>query len=178
MTAVTTILASSESVGVWNLVPGQSTIRFENTTMWGALKVRGVFTEFSGDGRIHDAQTVSGRVDVKAASVDTGLGKRDEELRSASFFDVEKYPDITVAVSGGELAGGDTVRLDAELTVKGISGPLPLKIDVATLDDGAVRLSTQTAVTRKQFAVEGNFFGMVGAKTKLKASLVFRRTSA
>jgi polyisoprenoid-binding protein YceI len=178
MSSVTTILNSPESVGVWSLLPEQSSIRFENTTMWGALKVRGVFTEFSGDGEIQDAQTVSGRVDVKAASVDTGLGKRDEDLQSASFFDVEKYPDITVVVSGGELAGGDTVRLDAELTVKGISGPLPLKGEVAVLDDGTVRLTTQTAVTRKQFAVEGNMFGMVGAKTKLKASLVFRRAPA
>jgi polyisoprenoid-binding protein YceI len=177
MSAVTAILNSSESVGVWNLVPEQSSIRFENTTMWGALKVHGVFTEFSGDGEIQDAQSVSGRIDVKAASVDTGLGKRDEHLQSASFFDVEKYPDITVTVSGGEPAGGDTVRLHADLTAKGITAPLALKVKVATLDDGTVRLTTQTFVTREQFAVEGNMFGMVGAKTKLKASLVFRHAA-
>jgi polyisoprenoid-binding protein YceI len=171
------ILNSPESVGVWSLVPEQSSIRFENTTMWGALKVRGSFTEFSGDGQIQSDQTVSGRVDVKAESVNTGLGKRDEELQSASFFDVEKYPDITVVVSGGEPAGGDTVRLHAELTAKGITAPLPLKVDVTVLDDGAVRLTTQTAVTRKQFAVEGNMFGMVGAKTRLTASLVFHRAA-
>jgi polyisoprenoid-binding protein YceI len=177
MSAVTTILSKPESVGVWNLVPEQSTIRFENHTMWGALKVRGEFTEFSGDGQIKDARTVSGRVDVKAASVDTGLRKRDEDLRLANFFDVEKYPDITVVVTGGEVAAGDTVRLRADLTVKGITAPLPLEVNVATLDDGGVRLTTQTTVTRKQFAVEGNMFGMVGAKTKLKASLVFRRAA-
>jgi hypothetical protein len=37
-----------------------------------------------------------------------------------------------------------------------------------------VRLTAQTTVARKQFAVEGNMFGMVGAKTALNASLVFR----
>ncbi|HEU4361591.1 MAG TPA: YceI family protein [Mycobacterium sp.] len=177
MSAVTTLLSSPQSVGTWNLAPEQSSIRFENATMWGALKVRGDFTEFSGDGQIKDAKTVSGRVDVKAASIDTGLDRRDEDLRSANFFDVEKYPEITVVVNGGEPADGDKVRLRAELTVKGVSGPLPLEVDITALDDGAVRLTTQAVVTRKQFKVEGNFFGMVGAKTKLTASLVFRRAA-
>ena len=177
MSAVTTLLSSPESVGTWNLVPEQSSIRFENATMWGALKVRGDFGEFSGDGQISDAKTVSGRVDVKTASVHTGLDRRDEDLRSPNFFDVEKYPEITVVVNGGEPAGGALARLNAELTVKGVTGPLPLNVNVAALDDGAVRLTTQTTVTRKQFKVEGNFFGMVGAKTKLTASLVFRRAA-
>jgi hypothetical protein len=46
---------------------------------------------------------------------------------------------------------------------------------VTPLGDGGVRLTTETTVTRKQFAVEGNFLGMVGNKTKLKANLVFRK---
>ncbi|MGH3577251.1 MAG: YceI family protein [Mycobacterium sp.] len=177
MSAVTTFLSSPESVGAWNLVLERSSIRFENKTMWGAMKVRGAFTEFSGDGQIQDTQRVSGRIDVKAASVDTQLRKRDEDLRSASFFDVEKYPNITIAVTGGEPAGGDTVRLRADLTAKGITAPLPLQANVEVLDDGEVRLTTQTSVPRKKFAVEGNMFGMVGAKTTLKANLVFRRAA-
>jgi polyisoprenoid-binding protein YceI len=177
MSAVTTFLGSPESIGAWNLVPEQSTIQFENKTMWGAMKVRGSFTEFSGDGQIQDAQHVSGRIDVKTASVNTGLHKRDEDLRSATFFDVEKYPSITIAVSGGEPAADDTVRLNADLTAKGITAPLPLLVNVEVLDDGGVRLTTQTTVSRKRFAVEGNMFGMVGAKTTLKASLVFQRAS-
>ncbi|HXY64356.1 MAG TPA: YceI family protein [Mycobacterium sp.] len=174
MLAVATFLSSPESVGVWNVVPQRSSVRFENKTMWGAMKVRGDFTEFSGGGQIEDARTVSGRIEVKAASVHTGLGKRDEDLRSPAFFDVEKYPNITVIVGGGEPTGADTVRLNAELTAKGITAPLPLQAHVEVLDDGEVRLTAQTTVARKQFAVEGNMFGMVGAKTTLNVSLVFR----
>lgn len=177
MLAVTTFLSSPESVGVWSVVPERSSIRFENKTMWGAMRVRGSFTEFSGDGQVQEGQKVSGRIDIKTASVNTGLHKRDEDLRSAGFFDVEKYPSITIVVSGGEPAGDDTVRLNAELTAKGITAPLPLLVNVEVLDDGAVCLTTQTTVARKRFAVEGNMFGMVGAKTTLKASLVFERAS-
>jgi polyisoprenoid-binding protein YceI len=106
--------------------------------------------------------------------VHTGLGKRDEDLRSPAFFDVEKYPNITVVVNGGEPVGGDTVRLNAEMTAKGITAPVPLQAHVEVLGDGEVRLTARTTVARKQFAVEGNMFGMVGAKTILNASLVFR----
>lgn len=174
MSAVTTFLSSPESVGVWNLDTGQSSIRFENGTMWGALKVRGDFTDFSGSGEITDSKAVSGRVDIKADSIDTGLGTRDHDLRRSNFFDTDRYPDISVVVTSGEAAGGDAALLNAELTVKGITGPLPLRVDVTPLGDGGVRLTTEATVTRKQFAVEGNFLGMVGNKTKLKASLVFR----
>lgn len=175
MSAVTTFLSSPEAVGDWSLDTEQSSIRFENGTMWGALKVRGAFTEFSGSGEIKDANTVSGRIDIKAASIDTGLRTRDHDLRRSNFFDTDHYPDITVVVKSGEPAGGDAARLDADLTVKGITGPLPLKVDITPLGDGGVRLTTETTVTRKQFAVEGNFLGMVGNKTKLKASVVFRK---
>lgn len=175
MSAVTTFLSSPEAVGVWNLDTGQSSIRFENGTMWGALKVRGAFTDFTGSGEIKDAKSVTGRVDIKANSIDTGLGTRDHDLRRSNFFDSDRYPDISVAVNGGEPAGGDTVRLNAELTVKGITGPLPLQVEVTPLGDGAVRLTTEATVTRKQFAVEGNFLGMVGNRTRLRASLVFQK---
>lgn len=176
MSAVTTFLSSPGAAGGWDLDTGQSSIRFENGTMWGALKVRGEFTDFTGSGEIKDAKTVTGRVDIKANSIDTGLGTRDHDLRRSNFFDSDRYPDITVVVNGGEPAGGDAVRLDAELTVKGITGPLPLQVEITPLGDGGVRLTTEATVTRKQFAVEGNFLGMVGNKTRLKASLVFRKS--
>ena len=51
---------------------------------------------------------------------------------------------------------------------------MPLQPQVEVLDDGEVRLTARTTVARKQFAVEGNMFGMVGAKTVLNVSLVFR----
>lgn len=178
MSSVATFLSSPGAIGTWTLDVGQSQIRFENGTMWGALKVRGAFTDFSGSGEIKDANTVTGRVDIRAASIDTGLGTRDHDLRRSNFFDTDHYPDITVVVAGGQAADGDAAQLDAELTVKGITGPLPLKVDVTPLGDGGVRLTTEATVTRKQFAVEGNFLGMVGNRTRLRASLVFRPASA
>ena len=97
MTTVTELLGNPGSVGVWDLVPERSRITFRNKTMWGALRVHGVFTELCGDGQITDTGRVYGRVDVKAASLNTKLRKRDEDLRETAHRAIARVP---VALSG------------------------------------------------------------------------------
>jgi polyisoprenoid-binding protein YceI len=177
MSTVAELLKNPESVGVWTLDPDRSTIRFNNKTMWGAMKVNGVFTEFSGDGQITDTGKLLGRVDIKAASLNTKLRRRDEDLLSPTFLDVEKYPDISVVVTGAEPGPGETLKLRADLTVKGTTAPMPMRANVTVRDDGAVRLTTQTTVNRKKWGVTGNMLGMVGDKTTLSTNLVFRRAA-
>jgi hypothetical protein len=53
---------------------------------------------------------------------------------------------------------------------------MPMRARVAVRDDGAVRLTTQTTVNRKKWGVTGNMLGMVGDKTTMSTSLVFRHT--
>ena len=75
-------------------------------------------------------------MDIKAASLDTKLKKRDKDLRAPEFFDVDKYPDISVVVTSAEAIGGDTVDLRANLTRKdfGVDGNMMGMIrDAATL---------------------------------------------
>jgi polyisoprenoid-binding protein YceI len=175
MTTLQDLLGRPESIGVWNLVPEQSSIGFKAKSMWGLAPVKGRYNEFSGDGQITDPETVFGRVDVKAASLDTKIGKRNEHLRSADFFEVEKYPDISVVVTSAEAVDSDTVDLRANLTVRGTTAELPLRAKVAVLDDGGVRLTTQTTINRKDFGVDGNMLGMIPDAAKLTADVVFRR---
>jgi polyisoprenoid-binding protein YceI len=177
MTTIAELLSNPESVGIWNLVPDRSRITFRNKTMWGALKVHGAFTEFSGGGQITDTGGVSGRVDIKAASLNTKLRNRDEDLRGATFLDVENYPEIGVVATSAEPKGDHAVDVRADLTVKGHTAPMPVRADVQVLDDGAVRLTMQTSVNRKDWGVTGNMLGMVGDKTALWADLVFARTA-
>jgi polyisoprenoid-binding protein YceI len=177
MSTVTELLKNPASAGVWTLDHDRSNIKFNNKTMWGAMKVNGAFTEFSGDGQVTDTGALSGRVDIKAASLNTKLRKRDEDLRSSTFLDVEKYPDISVVVTGAEPGPGETIDLQADLTVKGATAPMPMRATVTVHDDGAVRLIARTTVNRKKWGVTGNMMGMVGDKTTLSTELVFRRAT-
>ena len=175
MSTVTTLLSSPESIGAWTLVSDQSTIGFKTKTMWGLVPVKGRFTEFSGDGQITETSTILGRIDIKAASLDTKLGKRDADLRSPKFFDVEKFADISVVVTGAEPRDDDTIDLRADMTVKSTTAPLPLHAKVAVVGDGTVRITTEITIDRRQFGVDGNMLGMVGYETTLSADLGFRR---
>jgi polyisoprenoid-binding protein YceI len=174
MTATQEILSNPSSVGVWNVDPERSTIGFKAKSMWGLAPVKGRFAEFSGDGQITDTQTVFGRIDIKAASLDTKIRKRDNHLRSADFFEADKFPDISVVITGADAIDGDTVDLRAQLTVKATTASLPLRVKVAALNDGSVRVTTQVTVDRQDFGVDGNMLGMVGDKATISGDVVFR----
>jgi polyisoprenoid-binding protein YceI len=178
MAGIRELLGSSESVGVWRVVPEQSTIGFKSKSMWGLVPVKGRFTEFSGDGQIGDGQTIFGRIDVKGASLETGIRKRDDHLRSADFFEVEKYPDASLVVTGADALDDDTVELRTQLTVKDTTKPLPLRAAVTVLGDDTVRLSTQATINRKDFGVDGNLVGMIGDKVTISGDVVFRRVAS
>jgi polyisoprenoid-binding protein YceI len=174
MASTQELLSNPASIGVWKVDPQRSTIKFKCKSMWGLAPVTGRFTEFTGDGQITDPQTIFGRIDIKAASVDTKQRKRDDHLRSADFFEVDAYPDISIVVTAAEAITGDTTDLRAQLTVKATTAPVPLRAKVAVLDDGAVRISTQATIDRKDFGVDGNLLGMVGDKATISGDVVFR----
>ena len=175
MASTQELLSNPASVGVWNVDPERSTIGFKAKSMWGFAPVKGHFAEFTGEGQITDTQTVSGRIDIKAASLDTKIRKRNDHLRSADFFEAEKYPDISVVINSAEAIDGDIVDLRAQLTVKDTTVPLPLRTKVTVLDDGAVRLSAQATIDRHDFGVDGNMMGMIPGKATISGDVVFRR---
>src|SRR5947209_18913767 len=72
-------------------------------------KVRGRFTDYQGTILVDRAKPEASSVEltIKSASIDTGNENRDKDLRSANFFEVEKYPDITFKSSKIAPRGGD-----------------------------------------------------------------------
>jgi polyisoprenoid-binding protein YceI len=107
------------------------------------------------------------------ASVSTGIGKRDDHLRSPDFFEVENHPVIIIEVHGATVTGADTLDLDATLTVKRTARRLALPATVKLLGDGAVRITTKAEISRKDFGVDGNMAGMIPDTTRLEGDAVF-----
>lgn len=178
MASLSEFFSDPASAGTWTVVPEQSTIAATAKSMWGLLPVKGRFEEFSGDGQIAPPQTVSGHIDIKAASLRTGIGKRDRDLHAADFFDVERFPDINVVVTGADAVAGDTLDLAAQLTVKGVTKPVTLKATVTPVGDGGMRVSARGTVNRHDFGVDGNLIGMIGDNATLMGDVVFRRSQS
>jgi len=175
MTTLETLLLDPDMAGVWNLAPERSAITFKIRNMWGLLGVKGRFTEFSGDGQLTNKGAVYGRLDIRAASLRTGIGRRDQHLRSADFFDVERYPEISVVITALEPTTGNAADLRASFTIKGIDEPVPLPVKIAELNDGSVRISGETKVERSQFGLGWNKFGVISPTATVAADAIFVR---
>lgn len=97
---------------------------------------------------------------IDAASIDSGVDKLDEHLRSADFFDVANHPQITFTSTGVTVDGSSTAKVAGDLTIKGVTKPVTLdvKINRAADDDFAkgykLGFSGRTSVTRSAFGVD------------------------
>jgi polyisoprenoid-binding protein YceI len=176
MASLSEFFSDPASSGVWTADAGRSAVTAKSKSFWGVLPVKVRFTEFTGDGQVTAPQTVFGRLDIKAASLNTGIAKRDDHLRSADFFEAEKFPDISVVVTAADAVDVDTIGLRAQLTIKGTTKPLELKAKVAPVGDGGMRLTTQATINRQDFGVDGNMMGMITDNVTISGDLVFRRT--
>ncbi len=161
------LLADPSAVGTWTLDPSRSQIRFSNKTLWGLVPVNGRFTDISGSGSVTADGAIKGRVDIKAASLRTGIGMRDKHLRSPDFFDTDNHPDITVEVTGPQ---------SATLTIRGTTLPLPLHTTIARVDAGTVRVTIRATVDRTEWGVSGNMAGMMPTAATLVAETVFTKS--
>jgi polyisoprenoid-binding protein YceI len=130
MTAATTQTSIPGYVaGTWNIDPVHSEVGFAVRHMM-VSKVRGRFNTFSGQlvtGENPLASSVTAEIDL--ASIITGSEQRDAHLRSADFFEVETYPTMTYRSTGVREDDGDFV-IDGELTLKGVTRNVPLKLEL------------------------------------------------
>lgn len=172
---MTPVQALLDEPANWQLEPARSSLRFKNKTFWGLATVTGEFTDVRGAGQIDANGAVSSGLDIRAASLKTGIGKRDEHLRSADFFDVENHPVIHIAVTGVTPTGANTADVQATATVRGTTEPLPLSAVIERLGDGTVHVRAETTIDRTSFGVSGNMVGMMPTTTTLLADIVFAR---
>ncbi|GFG63871.1 hypothetical protein MKUB_13610 [Mycobacterium kubicae] len=175
MTTLETLLRDPDAAGTWSLLPDRSTITFKIKNMWGLVNVKGKFTEFSGTGELADGGAVSGRVEVRVESIDSGIGRRDRHLLSADFFDAERYPQITVDITALQPTAGRRADLQAQFTIKGNTEAVPFPAAVTELDDGSVRISGEATLDRAKFGLDWNKLGVMSESVKVAAELVFER---
>jgi polyisoprenoid-binding protein YceI len=131
--------------GTWTIDDLHSDIGFTVRHMVVA-KVRGRFTGVTGS--IVTAadpleSTVTAAIDL--ATVDTGNADRDAHVRNADFLDVEKHPEMTYA-STGLRRDGDRFVLDGDLTLHGVTRPVPLRVEINGFIKDAFRPDSETAL--------------------------------
>ena len=93
-------------------------------------KVRGRFNDFTGTINVDRANPAASSVELKinAASLDTAHPGRDKHLRSADFFDVEKYPEITFKSTSIVPRGQDRYDVTGLFTMHGVTKEITVPV--------------------------------------------------
>jgi len=125
---LTTLAALPLRADTFAVDPNHSEVSFHIRHM--VSQVRGRFNEFSGTVQLDPKNLPASSVElhIKAASIDTGVADRDKHLRSADFFDVEKYPEITFKSESIKPAGKDKYNVTGTLTMHGVSKKVTLPV--------------------------------------------------
>jgi polyisoprenoid-binding protein YceI len=139
---------------IYKFGPSGSTIGFSVHQFLGTTQ--GKFTKFNGKvdvNREHpENSSVTAQIDVR--SIDTQIKKRDDHLRSAEFFNVEKYPRITFKSRSVKRTGPQSGDVLGDLTIHGVTKPITLHVKLLTPlnDTSRTRWAvTVDPITRRDF---------------------------
>ena len=151
------------SAATWRIDPDHTSIQFKVRHLM-VSNVKGVFHKFDGTVDLDDKDITRSRasVTIDTNSVDTGVVKRDEDLRSGNFLDVAKFPTMTFVARKVSRNGADKIRVTGDLTIHGITREVVLEVDgpsSAVKDPWGGTRCGATAVTkinRKDFGITWN----------------------
>jgi polyisoprenoid-binding protein YceI len=161
-TQQTTVLEQASAQGTWEIDPAHTEVGFEVKYLM-ISKVRGRFAGMTGALVLDESDPTrsSVKVEIDAASVDTRNEQRDQHLRSADFFDVERFPSLAFESRRVERVGADGYRVTGDLTIRDVTREVVLEVtDEGRETDpwGGERaaFSASTTVDRRDFGLTWN----------------------
>jgi polyisoprenoid-binding protein YceI len=161
VTSTLILTAGLASASVYTLDSSHTSVGFSVKHLM-ITNVKGEFKKY--DANIDfDAATKSFKVfkaNIDTASIDTGIEKRDNHLKSEDFFLSEKFPKMTFEMKSYE-ANGDEGKMSGDLTIRGITKPVVLEVeDLATVKDfegnSRVGLTLKGKINRMDYDLKWN----------------------
>jgi polyisoprenoid-binding protein YceI len=147
----------------WNIDPVHSHAQFKVKHMM-ISNVKGEFTAVTGKLELNGADISKSRVEasVDATTINTREAQRDAHLKSADFFDVEKFPVLTFKSTRISKEGTDELAVQGDLSIHGVTRNVVFEVEgpSAPMKDpwGNTRigLSATTRINRKDFGLTWN----------------------
>lgn len=160
---MSTQTTTQTSVSTWNLDPAHSSAAFKVKHMM-ISNVKGQFGKLAGTLSLDEQNIANSRVEasIDAASITTGDEQRDAHLRSAEFFDAEKFPTLTFKSTRVVSKGDEELVVAGDLTIHGITRNVEFQVEGPTAPakdpwgKTRVGLSAATKINRKDFGLTWN----------------------
>jgi polyisoprenoid-binding protein YceI len=130
ITAALFLLPAMAFASTWQIDPVHTNIQFTVRHLM-ISNVKGVFHKFNGTFEIDDKDITKTKASatIDTASIDTGIEKRDEDLRSANFFEVVKYPTMTFVSKKFTRVGTNKFKMTGDLTMHGVTREVVLDME-------------------------------------------------
>jgi polyisoprenoid-binding protein YceI len=119
---------------VWNVDHGSSEVNFRAKALFGLLPVNGFFDGFTGDLTVDEDGSARGSLVVQTATLQSGIDRRDADLKSVRYLDTSKYPQMTFTLDSIEPSGDDHLTLTGKLAVR--ERTIPLAFPVYAIQHG------------------------------------------
>lgn len=155
-------LALSAGAATYNIDTAHSSATFKVRHMM-ISNVTGEFGKTSGTVEYDAANPAAAKINatIDATTINTREPKRDAHLKSADFFDVEKFPTITFVSKRVELLGAQKYRAIGDLTMHGVTKEVALNVETTPeIKDPQGRsrfgASATTRINRKDFGLNWN----------------------
>ncbi|UFS96225.1 YceI family protein [Nocardia huaxiensis] len=153
MTAST---ATKLTPGTWAIDAVHSTLGFSVRHLM-VSKIRGRFTDFSGNLVIGEDGAASATAEIRVDSVSTDNPQRDAHLRTADFFNAENFPVATFKSTGFRVEGED-FKVDGEFSIAGTSHPVTLDVEFLGVNPGmgqgpVAGFEATTVINRRDFGI-------------------------
>ncbi len=158
-----TATSSPASTITWKLDPAHSSAEFKVKHMM-ISNVKGTFSGLTGTLTEYTADSSLSTIEasIPVATVSTGDPQRDGHLKSADFFDVEKYPNMTFKSTGVQKKGDEEYSVTGDLTLHGITKPVTFAVEGPSAPgkdpwgNTRIGLSATTKINRKDFGLTWN----------------------
>jgi polyisoprenoid-binding protein YceI len=147
----------------WNIDPVHSAAEFKVKHMM-ISNVKGRFTALTGVMTLDETDITRSRIEasIEAASIDTRDAQRDAHLKSADFFDAEKFPSLTFKSGRVRRTGDGELAVEGELTIHGVTRTAEFTVEGPTSPvkdpwgNTRIGLSATTKISRKEFGLTWN----------------------
>jgi polyisoprenoid-binding protein YceI len=151
------------TVTTWNLDPVHSVAEFKVKHMM-ISNVKGQFTSVSGVLTFDESDITRSLIEasIDASSINTRDADRDAHLKSADFFDVEKFPTLNFRSTSVRRTGDNELAVTGNLTIHGVSREVVFAVEGPTAPgkdpwgNTRVGLSAVTKINRKDFGLTWN----------------------
>jgi polyisoprenoid-binding protein YceI len=157
------LTATQTTTTTWNIDPVHSAAEFKVKHLM-ISNVKGQFTGIAGVLTLDESDIAASWVEatLDASTIDTREPKRDEHLKSADFFDVERFPALHFRSRRVTRLGDDRLAVAGDLTIHGVTRQVTFQVEGPTAAGkdpwGGTRigLAATTKINRKDFGLTWN----------------------